>query len=127
MVSDLSKNGLKGASENAKKYSKKVPNSWNCPQSLADSKTQIVKKNQKLKLSQKLKCEDTQIVMKLKKSTGDRTQKFKWWPDSKTEMGTYLKLWQDSNCDKTQNVTKFKLWQNLRTQIMTKLKNWSCD
>ena len=72
----------------------------------------------------------TQIVMKLKKSNGDKTQ---------------LKLWQNtknSNCDKTQIVTKlkierkkistqnvkrFKLWQNLRTQILTKLKNSNYD
>ena len=68
---------------------------------------------------------------------------------------TRLKLWQESNfeknqnvtklkkrrknqCDKNQivstkkeeekiNVTKIKFWQNLKTQIMTKLKNVNCE
>ena len=48
------------------------------------------------------------MVTKVKNSNCDKTQK--------------LKLWQQSNWDKTQNVTKLKLWQNFKTQIVTKLK-----
>ena len=44
---------------------------------------------------------------------------FPLWPNSKTQIVTKLKLWQNSICDKTQIVTK--------THIVTKLSNSSCD
>ena len=58
----------------------------------------------------------TQIVIKLKISNWDETQKHKWIWNSKTEMVTKLK---ESNCDK---ILKLKLWQNWTTQIVTKLE-----
>ena len=60
----------------------------------------------------------------------DETQKFKLWPNSKTQMMTKLK---NANCDKTQ---KPQLWQNLKTHVLTKTqivknsnydKNWNYD
>ena len=62
--------------------------------------------------------------------------KLKLWQNSncdKTQIVTKLKLWQNSNCDKTQIVKnsktqnvrkKLKLWQNSKTQIVTKLELW---
>ena len=70
----------------------------------------------------------TQIVMKLKNSNGDKTQKLKLWQNSKTQIVTKLK---NSNCDnlKTQIVTTEILTkQNYdKTQVVTKLKNSKCD
>ena len=68
----------------------------------------------------------TQIVMKLKNSNCDKTQKLNLWWNSK------LKFWWNSNLNdnKTQNlklqektliVTKLKLWEE------KKLKNLKCD
>ena len=66
----------------------------------------------------------TQIVMKLKNSNCDETQKLKLQWNSKTQ--TVMKL-KSSNCDKNSNVEKtqkLKLWQKSKTQIVTKLKLW---
>ena len=54
--------------------------------------------------------------MKFKNSTGGKTKKFKLWQNPKTEVVTQLKLWQNSNRGKTQNVKKksqiLKMGQN---------------
>ena len=80
-------------------------------------------------------------MKKFKKSNCDKTQKLKWWQNSKTQiviklknskcdnthLVTKLKLRHNSNCDKTQIVTKLRLLQNSncdKTQIGTKLKWW---
>ena len=58
---------------------------------------------------------ETQIVMKLKNSFGDKTQKLKLWQNSKTQIVTKLKLWQNPNCDQTRVVrkkSKTQMWQN---------------
>ena len=78
-------------------------------------------------------------MTKLKKNSNcDKTQTFKLWQNSKTQIVTELKknkLWQNT---KTQIVTKFKnsKWKEInsncerekkKTQIAKKLKNSSCD
>ena len=77
------------------------------------------------------------MVTKLTNSNYERIQEFKFGQHFKTK----LKLWQNSNCDKTQIATKPKLWQNytcdetqnmtkltkLKNQIVIKLKNSICD
>ena len=73
-------------------------------------------KTQKNKLWQNLK---TQIVTNLKYSNCDKSQILKSWQNFlflflqnsntqivTTEIVTIIKLWQNSNCDKTQNVKK---------------------
>ena len=72
----------------------------------------------------------TRIVIKLKNSNGDKTQKIKLWQNSKTQNVTKLNLWQNSTCDKTQIVTKFKLCQasNCEKKIKTQMwQNLDCD
>ena len=87
------------------------------------------------------------MVMKLKISNCDETQKFKLWSNSKTQFViklktklkksngyktkilTKLKLLQNSNCDKTQTLTKSNNSKCDQTQIVTKCfsncdKNW---
>ena len=83
----------------------------------------------------------TQIVMKLKNSNCDETQKLNFFSNSKTQImmklknsncdqTPKLKLWwnsKNSNCDKNK---KIKLWWNSKNQIvkkthvLTKLKLW---
>ena len=99
-------------------------------------KTQIVRGKKPLK---------TQIVTKLKNSNCDKTQKLKFWQNSKTETETEHNIFmvipcrnvtkfinsncdkaKKENCDKTQNsncdkTKKVKLQQNLKTQIVTKI------
>ena len=85
----------------------------------------------------------TQILIKLKNSNNDKTQKLKLWENSKTQIVTkkniYI-LWQNSKTkngkksnyekknfswEKTQIVAKLKLGQKsscVKTQIVTKIK-----
>ena len=69
-----------------------------------------------------IKLKKTQVVMILKNSNRDETQKLKLWWNSKTQIVTKLKSWQNS---KTQILTKLtlKLWWISKTQILMKLKN----
>ena len=64
---------------------------------LKNSKTRTKLKTKNV-TCQRLNCDKTQNVTKLKKSSSDKTQK--------------LKLWQNSNSYKAQEL---KLWPNLRT------------
>ena len=62
-----------------------------------------------------------EIVMKLKNSNCDESEKLKWWWKSKTVIAMKFKdsngyQTQNSKCDKTQ---KLKFWQNWKTQIVT--------
>ena len=50
--------------------------------------------------------------------------KLKLWQKSNCDKSQKLKIWQNSNCDKN---PKLKLWQKLLTKIVTKLKNSNCD
>ena len=53
--------------------------------------------------------------------------KLKMWQNSncdKTQILIKLKIRQNSNCDRT---TKLKFLQNSKTQFVTKLKNSNCD
>ena len=64
---------------------------------------------------------ETQIVMKLKNSKGDKTQKFNCDNSScgKTQIVLRLKLWQNSSCDQTKNSNCDK---SKKTQFVTKQK-----
>ena len=81
-----------------------------------NSNTQIVMKlkNSNCDETQKLKLwknSKTQIVIKLKNSKVTKLKKINLWQKSKTQIVTKAELWQNSICDKTQIVTKHKLWQ----------------
>ena len=90
-----------------------------------------------------MKLKKTQIVVKLKNSNCDKTQKLKLWWNSKTQIVINLKI---SNCEETQKLiglqnSKLKLWVNSKTKNGTKLKksnfdktqklklwqNWNCN
>ena len=61
-------------------------------------------------------------MWQLKNSICDTNRKLKLWQDSKTQIVTKLKMWQNSSCDKAQIETKLKLWQNYNYE-----KNYKCD
>ena len=60
-------------------------------------------------------------MTKLKNSNCDKTQKLKFWQNSKTQIVTKLKKHFFNK------IQKLKLWQYSKTQIVTKLKNSNCD
>ena len=105
--------------------------------------SQIVIKLKKFKLWQNW---NTLIVTKPKlklwqnkKSNWDKTEQLKLWQNSKNQIVknktstawivTKPKLWDNSNCDKTQIESKLqlKLRQDSKTQIVPKLKHLNCD
>ena len=82
---------------------------------------------------------ETENVTKLKNSKCGKTQKFKMWPNSKTQMGQHSKIlmWQNPKTKNVKKLKKIKMWQNSK-KIVTKvirldyerrkkLRNWNCD
>ena len=76
----------------------------------------------KLKLWQNWKCEEktqmwqNSIATKLENSNDVKTQKLKWWQNSKTQIMTKLEIWQISISEEKQ------LWKDISV-----LKNWHVD
>ena len=69
------------------------------------------------------------MKLKNKNSNGDKTQKLKLLQNWKTQIVTSqkLKLWRNSNCDKTQIVAKLKMWRRKKTQKLKMWQNSNCD